>query len=605
MPDESSWLTVKARLQGARQFAADAALDARALKGVGDAAEVAGRKSAFAAEKTFLLGEEMYSLKRYSFWAITSLGLTAGAVVKMGYSFNEAKDKGTVAFTSLLGSASRARKEMNALVNVADQTGISLENLTSAARTMTTFGFTVKQTNAYLKDFANYAQFKDLGSGGVNSLVSVFNQIKNTGKLDARGFRQLQALGVPESALTKGLGLSQGQAFLLQHGQAYIPASVAVPQLASWLNRYAGGQPKSVGVQFDILRQNLSTLMGGIEEPLNAWLGRNVPRWTGALQRGSAGFQRGGVAGGLNAIDRTGTAANVWKTLTGTVSILTQTLRALWDIARPFVFVLGLAVRAVSIVTSNLTALKLILDPLIGLYLADRAQTLYRIGKERILGVEQTTTSGSLVALRDAAIGAADALTLIKGGGAAGAAGSAAAAGAEGGLLGSLAAKGGAAGLLARGGTIASRLGKGLLLFTAFNDFTTKNPNSRRDSSVLSGHAWAKAFGGSVGGFFGGKWIGQDIGAALHPGRKIPGQANGGRTTIGGLSLVGERGTELLNLPQGAQVMPLGGGGLDGLTQSIVAALERARIVPAGVYLGPDKVGEAVFKWKSDQAALA
>lgn len=37
----------------------------------------------------------------------------------------------------------------------------------------------------------------------------------------------------------------------------------------------------------------------------------------------------------------------------------------------------------------------------------------------------------------------------------------------------------------------------------------------------------------------------------------VPGQANGGITTQGGLSWVGERGPELLNLPTGAQVIPL------------------------------------------------
>jgi hypothetical protein len=42
---------------------------------------------------------------------------------------------------------------------------------------------------------------------------------------------------------------------------------------------------------------------------------------------------------------------------------------------------------------------------------------------------------------------------------------------------------------------------------------------------------------------------------------KVPGQANGGITTSPGLSVVGERGPELLSLPTGATVMPLGAGG--------------------------------------------
>ena len=46
----------------------------------------------------------------------------------------------------------------------------------------------------------------------------------------------------------------------------------------------------------------------------------------------------------------------------------------------------------------------------------------------------------------------------------------------------------------------------------------------------------------------------------------IPGMAHGGNVRRGGTALVGERGPELLNLPRGAQVSPLGGGGGGGGT---------------------------------------
>jgi hypothetical protein len=42
--------------------------------------------------------------------------------------------------------------------------------------------------------------------------------------------------------------------------------------------------------------------------------------------------------------------------------------------------------------------------------------------------------------------------------------------------------------------------------------------------------------------------------------------AEGGNVTAGGLSMVGERGPELLNLPKGASVTPLDKGGTGGVT---------------------------------------
>jgi len=55
-----------------------------------------------------------------------------------------------------------------------------------------------------------------------------------------------------------------------------------------------------------------------------------------------------------------------------------------------------------------------------------------------------------------------------------------------------------------------------------------------------------------------GSWSGTYQSSSLGSGY-IPGQADGGMTIRGGLSWVGERGPELLNLPAGAQVIPLEG----------------------------------------------
>ena len=51
------------------------------------------------------------------------------------------------------------------------------------------------------------------------------------------------------------------------------------------------------------------------------------------------------------------------------------------------------------------------------------------------------------------------------------------------------------------------------------------------------------------------------IGTINAGGNDIPGMAAGGKTTTPGMALVGERGPELLDLPAGAQVTPLQGGG--------------------------------------------
>lgn len=74
------------------------------------------------------------------------------------------------------------------------------------------------------------------------------------------------------------------------------------------------------------------------------------------------------------------------------------------------------------------------------------------------------------------------------------------------------------------------------------NTFSNLWGDITRDFSSLFGGQSSKASGGST----------------------IPQQAGGGITTSPGLSLVGENGPELLNLPVGASVIPLSGGGAGG-----------------------------------------
>ena len=74
---------------------------------------------------------------------------------------------------------------------------------------------------------------------------------------------------------------------------------------------------------------------------------------------------------------------------------------------------------------------------------------------------------------------------------------------------------------------------------------------------------------------------------------RIPGLAGGGTITTAGMTLVGEQGPELLNLPRGAQVMPLSGTtGNTTVNVSVNSA-------------NPDEVVAALQKWIRQNGALA
>lgn len=81
-----------------------------------------------------------------------------------------------------------------------------------------------------------------------------------------------------------------------------------------------------------------------------------------------------------------------------------------------------------------------------------------------------------------------------------------------------------------------------------------------------------------------------------------PGQAEGGVTTRGGMSWVGENGPELLNLPKGAQVIPLDrlGGGGGGATVNITV---NAGLGTDGAALG-EQVVNAIRRYERSSGAV-
>lgn len=388
-------LTVTLRLAGGRAFVVGTAEAAGGVKALGDAEQAAGDKGAFAAEKTFLFGESMYSLRRYAFYGITALGLTGAAVLKMGYDFDEAKSKGIDTLSSLVGGTRAARTEISRLITLTHSSGLDLSSLVTGSQNMLTFGFSVKQTNEYLSAFANFAGAKRLGAGGVDTLSQLFERVQGRGFLTGRDITGLTSLGIPGfSLLTKGLGLTPSEAFLLQHGQAQIAANVALPQIAEWLNAYAARQPKSIGQRWDIAKSYLSQILGTLGTPAFGFLDRGASSIDALLGRVSAGAQAGGAHGALRALDPSGTLLRAWTTLGILIGTVSQTLRTLWGIAQPFVELFVGMARGLLGITSNSRILRPLLYGLIagyvglrGAQLAWLAVTTVQAGAMKALGL--------------------------------------------------------------------------------------------------------------------------------------------------------------------------------------------------------------------------
>jgi hypothetical protein len=393
-------LTFRVRLVGGREVEVQNAKVAASFKEVGHA-------EAFAAEKAFLLGESEYSLKRWSFWAITSLGLTTAELVKLGFEFDNAKQEGIEALEAITGSARTARSEVAQLIRITHTSGLGLGFLVGETKNMLQFGYSVRDTNAYLRAFSNFAGKNNLGEGGVRTLVGLFDRVHDNGFLTSRDIKALQGLGIPANrALGGALGLTPSQMYLLTHGQLQISAGAALPALAGYINRSANRSPYGLGQLFSILKGDLSQELGGAESPLFGAVRREL---TAAV----TGYARGGARGALTGVDPSGSLLAFVLGVKNAGIVVEHALSAIWNVSRPLVFVFGAAAKTLAAVTGNLTVMKAVLEPLIGLYILDRARSLFRISRDRILGVTAESTATNVGRLGIAAGSAATSLERV------------------------------------------------------------------------------------------------------------------------------------------------------------------------------------------------
>lgn len=391
-------IAVRLRLQGARQFAAEAAAGAGAIAGFGLASEEAAAKTHLANLETRAFQQGMYTLRRYAFWGTTAVLGFAAASLKLGLSFDETRASGMAAFTSLLGGASAANREMSTLVGLTHDTGVQLGELTSAAETMQGFGFSIRDVNSDLAVLANFAERSGRGSGGLTALVEVFDRIRQSGRLTSLDLRTLNTQGISGlQILTKQLGLTQAQALELQRGRLVVPSNLALPALAAGIGARANQLGTNLGQQTGIAHSFLSQILGGGESGIFSFATR------GLEQVNKAFAVRVGGGSFLRTLDPSGKLLTDWRALVGIAVAVAGGFRLVWKFASPIVSLFTWLIGGTNdllhkniLFSAVLHSLSGVLTTLVGLYLLDRVRLLAVVSAQKLATIATLGTTGAM-----------------------------------------------------------------------------------------------------------------------------------------------------------------------------------------------------------------
>lgn len=399
MADDNETILARLKVQNRAGFVGDMRAASKAVLGFGLANEEAAAELELSKVESFAFRQGLYTLRRELFYSTAAVLGGTGALLHLGFAFDNARQEGTTAFTAILGSTSAARREMASLTNVSLETGLQLSTISDAAKTMQSFGFGVRAVNIDVKALGDFAQ---KSGGNLNTLVDVFDQIQQQGKLTSRNLLTLTSNGVPALAfLRRQLHLTAGQAAALQQGKLIIPARYALPALAAGIQARANVLGPNLGQEVGRTHARLAAIFGAGEQGIFSGATGLLDRFNAALDRGIAGMRGGGgVRGLLMGIDPSGRLLLGWKILKTVIDDVTGAIRILWMVLGPVVGIFSWLIGGLSQVakrygflTPLVWGLAAAMKVLIAIYLLDRSRLVAVWAAQKLLNKEMLVSA--------------------------------------------------------------------------------------------------------------------------------------------------------------------------------------------------------------------
>lgn len=289
----SSTATIRAKVIGAAQAAAEMRRVAEATETV----NVQTRRS---------VGEVRQAARGWSTWGNAVQWIKTGAVVgavyglynaikqtvtatiTAGLSFNALKENSQIAFTTLLGSADKARKLITELFDLAAHTPFTFVNVQQAATQLLAMGFAAGNIIPMLKTISNLVAANPvLGADAVPRLALVLGQIRSAGRLLGQDALQLFSFGIdPYAILSKTLGKTRQQVRQLGE-EGKLNGQQTVDAILAYADRRFKGLAAAQSHTWSGLLSTLSDLSqqfaGALLAPAMPALERNFERLNAAL----------------------------------------------------------------------------------------------------------------------------------------------------------------------------------------------------------------------------------------------------------------------------------------------------------------------------------
>lgn len=288
------------------------------------AADQLGRSTDAASRRSWAMNQALFTLRRLAYGATLAIGAMGAGVVTLGFQFNSLMEVSTVAFTTLLGSASLARDEIDFLFELAAKTPFEFAGVAQAARQFLGWGFSIEEVNSHLTTMSDVIASMAGDTSVMERVIRAFGQMRSAGVVRMQDLMQLQ------QAIPGVMGMLQAQLSLSPEvmaniGKARISANAAIAAIMQGIStdpRFKGAAAalqKTVYGQVTTMRDFASRLFGAITiAPFNA-IRDELPGINDALEKLSETAANEGFTAMVVELDKIvgagGRLNRIWETL--------------------------------------------------------------------------------------------------------------------------------------------------------------------------------------------------------------------------------------------------------------------------------------------------
>ncbi len=193
------------------------------------------------------------------------------AAIQAGFGFNDLKQRAEIAFTTMLGSADKARAMLDDLQDFATKTPFEFSQLVEASQKMLAMGFAAEQVRPTLTAIGDAVAGLGGGSALIDQVTRAMGQMQAKGRAMSQEMLQLTEAGIPAwQILADKIGVSIPEAMKLVEKGA-VDADTAIGALVDGMNDRFGGmmakQSQTFSGVMSTLRDNATQAAATLTQP--------------------------------------------------------------------------------------------------------------------------------------------------------------------------------------------------------------------------------------------------------------------------------------------------------------------------------------------------